>query len=73
MYGGKVATQQFGTQVSLQREIDRDKRVALRFDVRHADSDFGAAYRGWQYGANLSYEQVVSKALIASGIRADTY
>jgi hypothetical protein len=66
-FGGRVATQQFGAQGSVQRDIDRDKRVALRFDARHAGSDFGDAYRGWQYGANLSYEQVMAKTFIASG------
>jgi len=66
-YGGKTATRQFGAQVSLQRDIGRDKRVAVRLDARHAGSDYGDAYRGWQYAVNLSYEQVVARALIASG------
>lgn len=66
-YGGRVASQQLGSQITLQHDLARDKRIAVRLDARRAASDFGAAYRGWQYGANLSYEQVVSKALIASG------
>ncbi|MCB2077258.1 MAG: DUF560 domain-containing protein [Novosphingobium sp.] len=65
-YGGEVAARQYGSRVTLQHTLDRDKRIAFQFDGRRTESDLNAGYTGWQLGANATYEQVVAKSAIAS-------
>jgi len=65
-YGGDVAARQFGSKLTVQRSLDRTKRVAVQIDGRRSESEINTGYNGWQIGANASFEQVVGKSAILS-------
>ncbi len=65
-YGGNLAARQFGGKLNVQHDLSTTQRLAVQFDGRNTDSDFGEGNRGWQLGAAGTYEQVVAKSAIAS-------
>ncbi len=65
-YGGKVASRGIGGRANVTANLGEGSRVALQLDARHVNSGFNASYDGMQYGAFLSYERVLDKALVAS-------
>ncbi len=74
-FGGRLASTQFGTRVSLQADVGRTQRVGVTLDGRHTTSSLNADYSGWNLGAYASYERVMMRTMVASATvfaRVDT-
>jgi outer membrane protein len=65
-FGGKRASTQFGTRLSLQADIGSSQRVGLTLDGRHTTTVANADYTGWNFGAYASYERVMMRTMVAS-------
>ncbi len=66
LYAGKSANLSGGARATLSRTIGEDQRISFSLDARNSQSGFAQDYSGWQIGSTLTYEKVISRALIAS-------
>lgn len=62
-YGGKAATRLAGVQLSASRDARAGSLVGLELSARAIDNLISDGYDGWQFGAALSYERPISRAL----------
>lgn len=65
-YGGHLATREYGGKFGYQQALSEGQRLGFELDARRTESQFSDAYSGWQLGANVTYEHVIGKSLIAS-------
>jgi outer membrane protein len=66
LYGGKLATRQFGLRTSFQHNLDNGQRIGLSLDARRSHSGISSNYDGWQLGAYATYERVIGHNFVAS-------
>lgn len=65
-FGGKLATREYGARVGFQSALSQGQRVGIELDGRRTDSKRSDSFSGWQLGANVTYEHLIGKSLIAS-------
>lgn len=65
-FGGKLATREYGARVGFQAALSQGQRVGIELDGRRKDSKLSDSFSGWQLGANVTYEHLIGKSLIAS-------
>lgn len=65
-YGGRLATREYGGRIGYQQALNEGQRLGFELDARRTESQLSNAYSGWQLGANVTYEQLIGKSLIAS-------
>jgi outer membrane protein len=65
-YGGRPATRLIGAQFSASRPVGDRGILGLELSARSINNLVNNDYDGWQYGAAMSYERPVSRALAAS-------
>ena len=65
-YGGRLATREYGGRIGYQQALSEGQRLGFELDARRTESRLSDAYSGWQLGANVTYEHLVGKSLIAS-------
>lgn len=67
LFGGRVATTQWGVKGGFEADAGDAARIGLQLDARRTNARFDNSYSGWQTGLYLNYERVVARSLVASG------
>ncbi|GAA0488469.1 hypothetical protein GCM10009096_34270 [Parasphingorhabdus litoris] len=65
-FGGKLATREYGGRLGFQAALSQGQRIGIELDGRRKDSKLSDSFSGWQLGANVTYEHLIGKSLIAS-------
>lgn len=65
-FGGRLATREYGAKLGFQTALSQGQRVGIELDGRRTESKLNDSFSGWQLGANVTYEHLIGKSLIAS-------
>jgi len=66
LYGGRVATTQWGIKGGFEADAGAAARIGVQLDARRTNALFDNSFSGWQTGLYLNYERVVARAMVAS-------